>query len=102
MCLLAFVTQLQSASCLALSLRRAQNAEPSEQHAHPHQLSQQDDNSSSSDDSLSSSCTDDDSDYCSTGDAAAVTSSAVNVNCDKVTWQRQSSSTASTYAYAYR
>ncbi|KAL0020040.1 hypothetical protein WJX77_006948 [Trebouxia sp. C0004] len=83
--------------------RRAQETEPFDQHAHPHQPGQQDDNSScSSDDSLSSSCTEDDRDNCSTDDAAAVTLSAVTGKFDRVTWQRQSSSTASTYTYAYR
>lgn len=66
------------------------------------QLGQDDDSvSSNSEDSLSSSCSGDDSDHVSDADTA-VNSSAVTVVCEKVTWQRQSSSTASTYAYAYR
>lgn len=35
-------------------------------------------------------------------EGSAVHSSAVTVHCDRVTWQRQSSSTTSTHAYAYR
>ena len=49
----------------------------------------------------SSSSSEHDTDYDSCKDSA-VNSSVVTVNCDKVTWQRQSSSTASTQAYAYR
>lgn len=56
---------------------------------------------SNAESSTTSSSSEDDSDYDSCEDSA-VNSSAVTVNCERVTWQRQSSSTASTNAYAYR
>lgn len=83
--------------------RHAQEEEGFGQGPKPSQQPGQHDDSggSSSEDTLSSSCSSDDSEHSSNEDAA-VTSSAVTVICEKVTWQRQSSSTASTYAYAYR
>ena len=51
--------------------------------------------------SSSSSSSSHDSDHDSYEDSA-VDSSTVTVHCDRVTWQRQTSSTASTHAYAYR
>ena len=50
----------------------------------------------------SSSCSSSDGSDDDSLEDSAVHSSAVTVGCDKVTWQRQSSSTASTHVYAYR